>query len=179
MDTGSVSPDEIQKLEPFKNNFCKAHRISAGDFDTLIQSPEQDKKAFFKTTKPSLTIQEFWASVYEAIPDRDHRSISSGLVEDDDREPAAEKGGSSKNESESDGESDSESDKSSEDSGSEDDEREVYHSRASEELGVWDRHWINGFPMVADRAQLYDRGNSGGDNGCTTELFKIGGTTGA
>ncbi|PYH88210.1 hypothetical protein BO71DRAFT_454215 [Aspergillus ellipticus CBS 707.79] len=72
---GFFKPDEIQKLEKFKLNFCTSHGLSSGIFDLMVQHSERDKISVFPCHSTIITKPTFWKEVYKILPERERRSI--------------------------------------------------------------------------------------------------------
>ncbi|RAH42048.1 MYB DNA-binding domain protein [Aspergillus brunneoviolaceus CBS 621.78] len=73
--TGFFSPDEIQKLEAFKLDFCTSNGVEADTFDMMVQHSVRDGQEQWPVHTDIITKTEFWQKIYETIPDRDKRSV--------------------------------------------------------------------------------------------------------
>lgn len=71
---GFYEPEEIERLEKFKLDFCNTHGIPGEQFDMMVQHSEREDGEFPCDT--SITSKsEFWADIYNIIPDRNRRSV--------------------------------------------------------------------------------------------------------
>ncbi|KAJ5094497.1 hypothetical protein N7456_010358 [Penicillium angulare] len=78
---GFFTKDEVEKLEAHKVNFCNLHSIDDHkEFDAMVQHSERtgaEHRSDYPWPVPAETCtkNEFWAAIYELIPDRDRRSL--------------------------------------------------------------------------------------------------------
>lgn len=71
---GFFVPDEVERLEKFKLEFCNFHHLPGQKFDEMVQHSERDGGQF--PCPSSITSKnEFWADIYGVLPDRDRRSV--------------------------------------------------------------------------------------------------------
>ncbi|PYI19902.1 hypothetical protein BO99DRAFT_131889 [Aspergillus violaceofuscus CBS 115571] len=73
--TGFFSPDEIQKLEAFKLEFCTMNGVEADTFDMMVQHSVRERQEQWPVHTDIITKPDFWARIYEIIPDRAKRSV--------------------------------------------------------------------------------------------------------
>ncbi|KAJ5748850.1 uncharacterized protein N7511_010546 [Penicillium nucicola] len=71
---GFYTPEELEKIESHKVNFCKLHGISSLTFDELVHHSERGSQDW---PLPTATISksEFWDEIYCLLPGRDRRSV--------------------------------------------------------------------------------------------------------
>ncbi|KAJ5773623.1 hypothetical protein N7457_008519 [Penicillium paradoxum] len=72
---GFYTPDEVQKIEAYKVNFCTMHGISSILFDEMVQHSERGGSGDFPVTSEVITKSDFWNEIYALVPDRDRRSV--------------------------------------------------------------------------------------------------------
>lgn len=73
--TGFFSPEEVQKLEHYKVDFCNTNGLSAETFDRMVQHSRRDRNDEFPCHPSIITKEEFWRNIYELLPNRDRRSV--------------------------------------------------------------------------------------------------------
>ncbi|OQD77783.1 hypothetical protein PENDEC_c002G03294 [Penicillium decumbens] len=71
---GFFTPDEVEKLEKFKVDFCNTHGLRSETFNEMVQHSEREGAEFPCLTSIA-TKHEFWADIYATLPDRDRRSL--------------------------------------------------------------------------------------------------------
>ncbi|KAJ5551116.1 hypothetical protein N7535_000941 [Penicillium sp. DV-2018c] len=72
---GFFTPDEVQKIESFKVNFCSMHGISSSLFDEMVQHSERSQFGEFPVSAEIISKADFWKEIYSLVPDRDRRSV--------------------------------------------------------------------------------------------------------
>ena len=64
--SGTFSEDQLARLDDFKDRYCEMNSISSRTFNERIQHTETDVPIWKR---------ELWTSVYEVLPEREHRSL--------------------------------------------------------------------------------------------------------
>ena len=75
MKIGFYTPEEVQKLETFKIDFCTMHGLSASTFDEMIQHSGRRGGGDFPVVADVTSKVDFWNEIYGLLPDRDRRSV--------------------------------------------------------------------------------------------------------
>jgi hypothetical protein len=71
---GFYTPEELEKIETHKVNFCNWHGITGLKFDELIQHSERGSQEWPLPTE-TISKYEFWDEIYSLLPGRDRRSV--------------------------------------------------------------------------------------------------------
>lgn len=71
---GFYTPQEVEKIEAFKINFCTMHGISASMFDEMIQHSDRSGGTY-PVSEDVVKKIDFWNEIYGLVPDRDRRSV--------------------------------------------------------------------------------------------------------
>ncbi|KAJ5326840.1 Homeodomain-like [Penicillium brevicompactum] len=71
---GFYTPQEVEKIENFKINFCTMHGISGSVFDEMIQHSDRGS-GDFPVSENVVKKADFWNDIYGLVPDRDRRSV--------------------------------------------------------------------------------------------------------
>ncbi|KAJ6019230.1 hypothetical protein N7522_001297 [Penicillium canescens] len=71
---GFYTPEELEKIETHKVNFCNWHGISGLKYDELIQHSERGSQDWPLPTE-TISKSEFWDEIYSLLPGRDRRSV--------------------------------------------------------------------------------------------------------
>ncbi|KXG48737.1 uncharacterized protein PGRI_026070 [Penicillium griseofulvum] len=72
---GFYTPDEVQKIEAYKLNFCTVHGIPTAKFDEMVQHSERGAHGEFPVSSDIISKGDFWNEIYALVPDRDRRSV--------------------------------------------------------------------------------------------------------
>ena len=72
---GFYTPEEVEKIETFKVNFCTTHSLSSTTFDEMVQHSERGGNGDFPVSTDVITKGDFWEEIYGLVPDRDRRSV--------------------------------------------------------------------------------------------------------
>ncbi|KAJ5188755.1 hypothetical protein N7491_005076 [Penicillium cf. griseofulvum] len=72
---GFYTPDEVQKIEAYKLNFCTVHGIPTTKFDEMVQHSERGAHGEFPVSSDIISKGDFWDEIYALVPDRDRRSV--------------------------------------------------------------------------------------------------------
>lgn len=72
---GFYTPEEVQKIEAYKLNFCTVHGIASTKFDDMVQHSERGENGEFPVSSEVISKSDFWDEIYALVPDRDRRSV--------------------------------------------------------------------------------------------------------
>ncbi|OQE03272.1 hypothetical protein PENSOL_c001G05125 [Penicillium solitum] len=72
---GFYTPEEVQKIEAYKLNFCTVHGIASAKFDEMVQHSERGANGEFPVSSDVISKSDFWDEIYALVPDRDRRSV--------------------------------------------------------------------------------------------------------
>lgn len=72
---GFYTPEEVEKIETFKINFCTLHGLSGLQFDEMIQHSDRAGGGDFPVSTDVITKVDFWNEIYGLVPGRDRRSV--------------------------------------------------------------------------------------------------------
>ncbi|KAJ5410696.1 uncharacterized protein N7487_005055 [Penicillium crustosum] len=72
---GFYTPEEVQKIEAYKLNFCTMHGIASAKFDEMVQHSERGATGEFPAPSDVISKSDFWDEIYALVPDRDRRSV--------------------------------------------------------------------------------------------------------
>jgi hypothetical protein len=72
---GFYTPEEVEKIETFKINFCTSHNLPSTTFDEMVQHSERGGNGDFPVSTEVTTKGDFWNEIYGLVPDRDRRSV--------------------------------------------------------------------------------------------------------
>jgi hypothetical protein len=72
---GFYTPEEVEKIETFKLNFCTTHGLPSTTFDEMVQHSERGGNGDFPVSTDVISKYDFWNEIYSLVPDRDRRSV--------------------------------------------------------------------------------------------------------